>query len=465
VRGRPPGAGEGPPACPFVAFAEEPDSRAGVPDHRHRCYAQEPPEPRARAHQERFCLSAGFASCAYFQDWAVRQAAARVAEPVPVAASRESRGRARPDRAGRYAAGAGQLAAFDAIDPRFPSEEADEWDAAPQRATERQYSGAERQYSAAVPQRAERQYSAPERQYPGTERAPGAADRPYPSKERSDARSRSGNGGSAANGEERYSGYPTAARLLGIGSSPAFLPGGEELAEPGKWQRSERLQSWLEDAEQGSRAPRTQRAETEEMDAWSETFDAVDVDNEANRVAVVEDSAELQAGVLPYRASQARRTPMPAPQRIGRQAARRGMPWDRRASPEIFPELRRQRETTRRVPPVLLAALALLLAAGVVFTLPGLLSSPQRPAAAPPTSAPTDTPLPTASASAVAAATPQVYTVAKGDTLGGIARSFKLTVAELLAANPAVTDPSRIRVGQQLTIPSLQPAPTTASGG
>jgi LysM repeat protein len=430
VRGRPPGAGEGPPACPFVAFAEEPDSRAGVPDHRHRCYAQEPPEQRARAHQERFCLTAGFASCAYFQDWAVRQAAARVAEPVPVGAGRESAGRSRADRSGRYAAGAGQIGAFDSVDPRFASAEEEAWDAIPQRAAAR----------AVDEQRAiEAQ------------------------RERARSRSRSGNGGSSSNGDERYSGYPTAARLLGIGSSPAFLPGGDELAEPGKWQRSERLQSWLEDAEQAAR-PRPSRTATAEEEAWSDTF--APADTEADAHAMVEPAADMQAGVLPYRPSQARRAPVPVPQRIGRQAARRGMPWDRRASPEVFPELRRQHDETRRIPPVLLAAVGLILAAAVVFALPSLLAPPPRQAAAPPTSAPTAaTPAPTASATAVAAATPQVYTVARGDTLGAIARSFNLTVAELLAANPSVTDPGRIRVGQKLTIPSPAPAPTPASGG
>jgi len=430
VRGRPPGAGEGPPACPFVAFAEEPDSRAGLPDHRHRCYAQEPPEPRARAHQERFCLTAAFASCAYFQDWAVRQAAARVSEPVAVGA-REPERRGRAERSGRFAAGAGQIGAFDSVDPRFASTEADAWDAIERREEQR----------VAESQRAVETQRALEAQ-----RA-----------ERTHERSRSGNGGPSANGDERYSGYPTAARLLGIGS-PAYAPGADELAEPGKWQRSERLQSWLEDAQQGVR-PRPARAATVEEEAWSETF--APVDTEADAYAHVEPAADFQAGVLPYRPSQARRAPMPAPQRIGRQAARRGMPWERRAAPEVFPELRRQHEERRRFPPVLLAALGLLLAAAVVFALPGLLASPPRQAAASPTPAPTETLAPTPSATiAVAPATPQVYTVAKGDTLGAIARSFNLTVAELLAANPSITDPGRIRVGQKLTIPTPAPAPT-----
>jgi len=539
VRGRLPTAGEGPPACPFVAFAEEPDSRAGVPDHRHRCYAQEPPEPRARAHQERFCLTSAFAGCAYFQDWAVRQAAERVPEPVPVGARMTNR-HARSERPGRGAAGPGQLGAFDGFDPRpeparpvgRPYARADSVDPRyeamepddrryervnrgdrgqrsdrPERPyarddrDERDYQRAEsierddqradavdRGYRRAEP--VDRRYERAEDDDPryeparaagaGSARAAGTdsrlartddydtdwdpADRweppPEPRRERPRAAARGGNGsptnGSPTNGlptsgDERYSGYPTAARLLGIGSSPAYLPGGDELAEPGKWQRSERLQSWLEDAEQGARAG---RVGTAERDEWSESFAPVDTELDADSVDLG-GRTELQAGVLPYRASQARRTPMPAPQRIGRQAARRGMPWERRATPETFPMLRPQQESKgRRFSPVLLAALALLLAAGVVFVLPTFLAGRPRQAAAPPTPSPTATVELSTAPPSVAAATPRVYTVAKGDTIRGIAAQFKLTMDELLAANPDVTDPGRIRIGQKLIIPS-----------
>jgi hypothetical protein len=64
-----------PTVCPFVAFADERDLRAAVPDRRHRCYAVLEPEPRALAHQERYCLSPAFTSCPIFQDWATREAA------------------------------------------------------------------------------------------------------------------------------------------------------------------------------------------------------------------------------------------------------------------------------------------------------------------------------------------------------------------------------------------------------
>lgn len=66
---------DGAPACPFVAFEDDRDERAASPDHRHRCYAEAQPAPRALAHQEAYCLSSAFPVCPTFQDWARREAA------------------------------------------------------------------------------------------------------------------------------------------------------------------------------------------------------------------------------------------------------------------------------------------------------------------------------------------------------------------------------------------------------
>lgn len=71
-RGQPPDASF---ACPFVALEDDRDSRSTRPDHRHRCFAELRPAPRAAAHQEAYCLSAGFATCPTFVDWARREAA------------------------------------------------------------------------------------------------------------------------------------------------------------------------------------------------------------------------------------------------------------------------------------------------------------------------------------------------------------------------------------------------------
>jgi len=77
---------DGAPACPFVAFDDDRDARASGPDHRHRCYAEVRPAPRALAHQEAYCLSSAFPVCPTFQDWARREAAratAAAAESIP----------------------------------------------------------------------------------------------------------------------------------------------------------------------------------------------------------------------------------------------------------------------------------------------------------------------------------------------------------------------------------------------
>jgi LysM domain len=84
---------DGAPACPFVAFEDDRDARASIPDHRHRCYAEARPAPRALAHQEAYCLSSAFPVCPTFQDWARREAARsradgpRDPEPEDVAAA------------------------------------------------------------------------------------------------------------------------------------------------------------------------------------------------------------------------------------------------------------------------------------------------------------------------------------------------------------------------------------------
>ena len=62
-------------ACPFVAFEDDRDERSIRPDHRHRCYAEVRPAPRALAHQEAYCLAPAFPACPTFQDWARREAA------------------------------------------------------------------------------------------------------------------------------------------------------------------------------------------------------------------------------------------------------------------------------------------------------------------------------------------------------------------------------------------------------
>src|SRR5437868_4405926 len=58
------------------------------------------------------------------------------------------------------------------------------------------------------------------------------------------------------------------------------------------------------------------------------------------------------------------------------------------------------------------------------------------------------------------------YTVKAGDTLSKIAARNGLTLAQLLQANPQITDPNRIKIGDVLNLPNgahatdaTQPAP------
>jgi uncharacterized YkwD family protein len=45
------------------------------------------------------------------------------------------------------------------------------------------------------------------------------------------------------------------------------------------------------------------------------------------------------------------------------------------------------------------------------------------------------------------------YTVQKGDTMSGIAYRYEITLTELLKANPSITNPASIYVGQKILIP------------
>jgi LysM repeat protein len=51
------------------------------------------------------------------------------------------------------------------------------------------------------------------------------------------------------------------------------------------------------------------------------------------------------------------------------------------------------------------------------------------------------------------------YTIESGDLLGAVAQRFGITLDELLAANPQITDPNTIQVGDIVTIPEAAPDP------
>ena len=103
------------------------------------------------------------------------------------------------------------------------------------------------------------------------------------------------------------------------------------------------------------------------------------------------------------------------------------------------------------------AAVAVVLAAVVLFFIGPMLlgiggSNPGgggAPAASQPAEELTPTPIPTEKP----APTPQVYTVARGDTMLKIAKKFGVTMEALLAANPKIKNPNKIGVGDPINIP------------
>lgn len=48
------------------------------------------------------------------------------------------------------------------------------------------------------------------------------------------------------------------------------------------------------------------------------------------------------------------------------------------------------------------------------------------------------------------------YPIAKGDTLSSISKKFKMPIADIMAKNPQIKDPNRIRAGSGLNIPSFK---------
>jgi LysM repeat protein len=109
------------------------------------------------------------------------------------------------------------------------------------------------------------------------------------------------------------------------------------------------------------------------------------------------------------------------------------------------------------IPRVALAAVALGVAAIALFSLPTLLGLGQSDNGGGAVSSPSTAPAsPGASAapSARPAASAQIYVVRAGDNLGKIAKRFKTTIDAILAANPQIKDPNKIKIGDEITIPT-----------
>jgi hypothetical protein len=396
---------DGAHACPFVAFEDERDERASLPDHRHRCYAENPPAPRALAHQEAYCLSSAFPVCPTFQDWARREsarargeAAARpvpppseplppeaiVAAPAALAAAAADSGHAPEDAPVEDPASVDPAPVDPApVDPApvDPPPQPDD-DAASRRNPPRDWS----------------------------------APPPW-----------------LASSEVAGSGYPS--------EPPSFLA---SRSEPGQG-----LAGSAADQLAGGPPPptRTSSAAAVAGAAAASAAAAASVPRPDPSIPESDD--------LPQPAAPPRR-PRAYDQHLGGPSS--GPDWERPKRYEAYPTIK-TRVGLPEIPRIAVMVVALAIAALAVFFLPAILGlgSPNSASSSP-------TPSPSASRSIEPTPSPVptqvVYVIKKGDTLLKIASANGLTLPELMTANPTIKDPNKISEGQQIIIP-----PPAAPGG
>jgi hypothetical protein len=462
-RGLPP---DGAPACPFVAFEDERDARATVPDHRHRCFAEARPAPRALAHQEAYCLSSAFPVCPTFQDWARREAAA--ARPGPMGAAAPS----------------------DDVRPEsypMPIRDREPQDAAeyapehtPEYAPEYEFESGE-----PAPRRnPPRDWAAPP-PWTGDPQAAAAAGAMGAAM------------GADLDGNDLFAADPdpdprTAGDVPVIAPRPAgSSPASPSSAPPSSAPPSSELSSpdWGADARglAGSAAYRLAGPDPDEPEPAVPQPAPVDSD------AWNAGAAATAAAGTAWAASQPSRQPAPAPARqpssasaAPRSPSRQAYPEPRGSAGQARPAPKAQRqepaelfgpawEAPRRyeayptlrtrvglpsfggIPRLGIAAILIAIAALFLFLFGPMLlgfgkndqgggggaATPTPSVQATPSAEPTTPPPPT----------PHVYVVAKGDTFSKIATKFGLTIQQLQAANPQVKNIDRIKIGDQLTIP------------
>ena len=121
----------------------------------------------------------------------------------------------------------------------------------------------------------------------------------------------------------------------------------------------------------------------------------------------------------------------------------------------------------RRIPRLAIYALIIVLVGAGLFLAPGLLKGLGGGGEqASPTPVPSASVGPTVEPSATAVPTPGqvVYTVKANDTLSTIATKYGLTLEQILAANPEITNPNRINVGDRVVIPQPLPSEIVDAG-
>jgi nucleoid-associated protein YgaU len=404
-RGSPPDASL---ACPFVAFDDDRDARSETPDHRHRCFAEVRPAPRAIAHQERYCLSPGFAACPTFLDWARREAA-RVAAPARSAAP----------EAGLAAAAAATLGPDDGPPTVAGGPTDDAPDVWPRRPGDRGWAAPPPWTSAPV--------------------AASGLDAPTTDRPASDA-----------------------------GEAPAFLASREPTDEPRPARPPDRPPSRLppEAAPPSRSAAASAGAAAASGAGLAASYPGQpDVPGSVEDEPLVEPQPEMRRfGPAPSRSKE----PPPTAARTEprqRPAADPGAPpWERPRRFEAYPTLK-TRAGLPDLSPIVLAVGGVVIAALALFFIPPMLlglggddgPSPSPSIAASPSATAAASPSPSPSP------TPLVYVVQSGDTLSKIAAQFGVSLDDLIAANQeTIPNPDNIQVGDQLVIPT--PAPDVIPG-
>ncbi len=495
-------------ACPFVAFEDERDERSTQPDHRHRCYAELRPAPRALAHQETFCLTSAFPACPTFQDWARREAA-RERQPVT---------RAQEPARDPFASRAAPQRSWAAPPPWLGDDEDDSGD-----------DGGSGREAAGGSGRAD-----PSGREGGSGRAEPSGREGGSGRERGsglEAGSRDVSDAPPPGFLDRRAGRPAAPAdtggaidsrrterqtgrgLADVDPERPWLPAADgrraerrdegrtgadletrregldrgELATPNEPSgRGERWDWGSEDRDERVLRGREWRAgDLEEEGASSSMSDELDDDAWEARSAGRQGASgsgvlDALAGSIGSALGRDRRPRVGAARARGAADSDRspGRPpqaridarpndpaapaWERPRRLEAYPTLK-TRIGLPAVPPVALGCGALAVAAVALFLLPLLLFRPNGGSG----TAGGPTPTPTVGASASAAVTPtpaptaDTYTVKAGDTLSAIAKRLGVTLDELLAANPQIKDPNKIGLGDQVNIPSRAPTVVT----
>jgi nucleoid-associated protein YgaU len=400
------------PACPFVAFEDDRDERADRPDHRHRCYAEAEPAPRALAHQEAYCLSSAFPVCPVFQDWARREAAHARSGGVPAAAPTPASSVV--DTSEDPGAGA--------------DEDGDAW---PERPT--------------GPDVEERPRRNPRRDW--------AAPPPWAS----------GSGAAAGPGGPR--------RAADADVAAEFLASRSEEGRGLAGSAADRLAGGgrpLDDA-----AARPRRRPIEEIAATPADPELAGLvgggglrhrgrtADPAPGPAAARSAAERPAHRPTVSSTRDRGRDRDRERERERAAAERdvhdGPSWERQRRYEAYPSLRTRAGLSGvNVPRVAVLFGALAVAAVALFFLPALLGvgGPDRPNASGTTPPASAEPSVATSPTPIPEPTPQTYTVRSGDNLSRIARQFGVTVDQILEANKdTISNPNRISVGQVIVIP------------